>query len=68
MPMPLFLVLQADIIVCNYETRQRVHKFTLHKVMVRALAFSASDKYLVSLGGDDDNRFNTFLVYFTNFS
>ncbi len=28
---------------------------TLHKVKVQSVAFSPSDKYLVSLGGEDDN-------------
>lgn len=32
-----------------------VHKLSLHKVKVQALAFSPSGRYLASLGGEDDN-------------
>ena len=45
---------KADIIVWDYETKQAYCTFTLHKVRVEALSFSSQDKYLVSLGGQDD--------------
>jgi len=32
-----------------------VHRLTLHKGKVQALAFSCNDSYLASLGGQDDN-------------
>ena len=46
---------KADIIVWDYETCSKYCLLTLHKVKVEALAFSPNDKYLVSLGGQDDN-------------
>jgi len=46
---------QADIILWDFATLQLVKKFTLHKVKVQALAFSPSERYLASLGGQDDN-------------
>lgn len=45
----------ADIIVWDLETRQMVHRMSLHKVKVQALTFSHDGKYLASLGGQDDN-------------
>eukprot|EP01135_Chromosphaera_perkinsii_P007615 Nk52_evm71s914 gene=Nk52_evmTU71s914 len=46
---------QALIIVWDFETRQAKHSLTLHKVKVQSLSFSHDDKYLLSLGGQDDN-------------
>ncbi|KAJ3300742.1 Cilia- and flagella-associated protein 52 [Borealophlyctis nickersoniae] len=46
---------QADIIIWDFATRTLLRRFTLHKVKVQALAFSPNDKYLASLGGQDDN-------------
>ena len=45
---------KADIIVWDYAKRELYCRLTLHKVKVEALAFSPNDKYLVSLGGQDD--------------
>lgn len=46
---------QADVIVWDFEKRTIKHTLDpLHKVKVEALAFSPNDKYLVSLGGQDD--------------
>jgi len=45
----------ADIIVWDLETHEMVHRMSLHKVKVQSLAFSFDDKYLASLGGQDDN-------------
>ena len=42
---------KADVIVWDYEAKAPYATFTLHKVKVEALAFSPSDKYLVTLGG-----------------
>lgn len=47
--------IQADIIIWDFATRSLKLRFTLHKVKVQALAFSPNDKYLASLGGQDDN-------------
>lgn len=46
---------QADICVFDFETRQVVHRMILHKVKVQALAFSADEQFLASVGGQDDN-------------
>ncbi|KAJ3057178.1 Cilia- and flagella-associated protein 52 [Rhizophlyctis rosea] len=46
---------QADIIIWDFQTRKLLRRLTLHKVKVQALAFSSNDKYLASLGGQDDN-------------
>lgn len=46
---------KADVIVWDYEAKAPYATFTLHKVKVEALAFSPSDKYLVTLGGRDDS-------------
>jgi len=46
---------QADIIVWDFETRKQYRKFSLHKGKVQSLAFSCNDKYLTTLGGQDDN-------------
>lgn len=46
---------KADVIVWDYETCTKHCMLTLHKVKVESLAFSPNDKYLVSLGGQDDN-------------
>lgn len=46
---------QADICVWDFAKRKLLHRCVLHKVKVQALAFSPNDKYLLSLGGQDDN-------------
>ncbi|KAI9220863.1 WD40-repeat-containing domain protein [Blastocladiella britannica] len=46
---------QADIILWDFATRTAIKHLSLHKVKVEALAFSPNDKFLVSLGGEDDN-------------
>lgn len=46
---------QADIIIWDFETKQLHKRCTLHKVQVLSLAFSPNDKYLASIGGQDDN-------------
>eukprot|EP00794_Sanderia_malayensis_P009374 gene9374-10361_t len=45
---------KADVIVWDFEKKCLYQKFTLHKVKVQALAFSPNDKFLVTLGGEDD--------------
>ncbi|KAI8850812.1 quinon protein alcohol dehydrogenase-like superfamily [Chytridium lagenaria] len=45
----------ADIIIWDFEKRILLRRLTLHKVKVQALAFSPNDKYLASLGAEDDN-------------
>jgi len=46
---------QADICVFEFATQKLVHRMMLHKVKVQALAFSADELYLASVGGQDDN-------------
>ncbi len=47
---------KADVIVWDFERKTLYQKLTLHKVKVQALAFSPNDKFLVTLGGEDDGR------------
>ena len=35
---------------------QKLHTLKLHKVNIQSLSFSADEKYLASLGGQDDNQ------------
>lgn len=49
-----YMGFKADIIIWEFQERQTYCKLTLHRNMIEALAFSPSDKYLVSLGGQDD--------------
>lgn len=51
----IFVVLQADIIIWDFDTLQMMHRLKLHKVLIQSLSFSFDEKYLASLGGQDDN-------------
>lgn len=51
-----FMGFKADVIVWQFSERGLYCRLTLHKVKVQALAFSPSDKFLATLGGQDDNR------------
>lgn len=46
----------ADIIIWDLENRQLMHRMGLHKVKIQSLDFSNDEKYLASLGGQDDNN------------
>ena len=50
----------ADIIVWDLEAEtveeMLVHRLTLHRVQVQSLAFSHDEKYLASIGGQDDQN------------
>ncbi len=46
--------LQADIIIWDYANRDPYARLVLHKVKIEDLVFTASDRYLISLGGQDD--------------
>nr|XP_046167267.1 cilia- and flagella-associated protein 52-like [Oncorhynchus gorbuscha] len=48
------MLFQADLIIWDYEKRAIHARLQLHKAKVEGLAFSPNDKYLVSLGGQDD--------------
>jgi len=45
----------ADCIIWDFEKRQEIHRLSLHKVAVQSLSFSFNDRFLASLGGQDDN-------------
>ena len=47
---------KADVIVWQFAERSLYCRLTLHKVKVQAVAFSPNDKFLATLGGQDDNR------------
>ncbi|XP_055762941.1 cilia- and flagella-associated protein 52 [Salvelinus fontinalis] len=49
-----FMGFKADLIIWDYEKRSIHARLQLHKAKVEGLAFSPNDKYLVSLGGQDD--------------
>ncbi|KAM4691350.1 cilia- and flagella-associated protein 52 [Rhinophrynus dorsalis] len=49
-----YMGFKADIFLWDYAKREAYAKLTLHKVKVEALAFSPNERYLVSLGGQDD--------------
>ena len=44
------------MIVWSFAEKQLYARFVLHKVKVEALAFSPSDRFLATLGGQDDGR------------
>lgn len=46
---------QADIIIWDFDTLEVVQRLKLHKVLIQSLSFSHDEKYLASLGGQDDN-------------
>lgn len=41
-----------------------MHRFKLHKVHIQSLSFSQDEKYLASLGGQDDNNLVIWEVSF----
>ncbi|ESN89994.1 hypothetical protein HELRODRAFT_187659 [Helobdella robusta] len=45
---------KAETIIWSFGDRREYCKLSLHRNAVQAVAFSANDKYLVSLGGPDD--------------
>uniref|UniRef100_A0A3Q1HKP4 Cilia- and flagella-associated protein 52 n=1 Tax=Anabas testudineus TaxID=64144 RepID=A0A3Q1HKP4_ANATE len=49
-----FMGFKAMIIIWDYVQRSIYAELQLHQAKVEALAFSPNDKYLVSLGGQDD--------------
>jgi len=53
---------KADIIMWDYESKAMLHRMSLHKVKVEALAFSQDEQYLVSIGGQDDNNITVWDV------
>ncbi|KAM4745426.1 cilia- and flagella-associated protein 52-like [Anableps anableps] len=49
-----FMGFKAAVIIWNYAERTIHSQLLLHKAKVEAVTFSPNDKYLVSLGGQDD--------------
>uniref|UniRef100_A0A8C2X6V7 Cilia- and flagella-associated protein 52 n=1 Tax=Cyclopterus lumpus TaxID=8103 RepID=A0A8C2X6V7_CYCLU len=49
-----FMGFKAEVIIWDYAQRTIYAQLQLHKAKVEALAFSPNEKYLVSLGGQDD--------------
>ncbi|KAM9363502.1 cilia- and flagella-associated protein 52 [Symphorus nematophorus] len=49
-----FMGFKASVIIWDYAQRTIYAQLVLHKAKIEALAFSPNDKYLVSLGGQDD--------------
>jgi len=47
---------QAPVILWNFETCQLVSQYDSHKFCVASVTFSCDSKYLISLGGHDDNN------------
>ena len=47
---------QAPVILWNFDTSQLLSKYDSHKVRVESVTFSCDSKYLISLGGNDDNN------------
>lgn len=58
----VFVFFQATVFIWNYAQRSVHAELNLHKVKVESLAFSPNDKYLVSLGGQDDDRYSRHLI------
>jgi len=50
-----FMGFPADVIVWDFAQRCEVYRLSLHKVAVTSLSFSFDEKYLATLGGQDDN-------------
>lgn len=46
---------QADVCIFDFYERKLIHRMLLHKVRVQALAFSPDERFLASVGGEDDN-------------
>ena len=47
---------KADVIVWQFRERALYCRLSLHMVKVQAVVFSPNDKFLATLGGQDDNR------------
>mmetsp|Transcript_22139 Transcript_22139/g.36672 ORF Transcript_22139/g.36672 Transcript_22139/m.36672 type:complete len:608 (+) Transcript_22139:46-1869(+) len=47
---------QAGIVIWDLESRTLLHRLTLHKVKVQSLAFSYNERFLASVGGQDDGN------------
>jgi len=41
--------------VWDFDKGEMMQRLKLHKVLIQSLSFSCNEKYLASLGGQDDN-------------
>eukprot|EP00055_Hartaetosiga_balthica_P003458 m.7868 g.7868 ORF g.7868 m.7868 type:complete len:609 (+) comp2942_c0_seq1:68-1894(+) len=53
----------ADILLWDFETMELKHRMTLHQVVVSDLTFSPTEKFLLSLGGEDDGKLAIWDVF-----
>lgn len=44
---------RARIILWDWETRQEVSRYDIHKLVVQSVCFSATERFVISLGGAD---------------
>ncbi|XP_031424646.1 cilia- and flagella-associated protein 52-like [Clupea harengus] len=51
-----FMGFKADVIIWDFSKKGIHARVQLHKAKVEALAFSPGEKYLLTLGGQDDNN------------
>lgn len=42
--------------VWNLEERKVIHKLDLYKTKIQSISFSPTNKYIATLGGEDDNK------------
>lgn len=49
-----YMGFRAPVIIWSYEKKALMHRLSMHKVKVEALAFSPFDTYLATVGGQDD--------------
>jgi len=50
-----FMGFPADVIIWDFNQRVERARLSLHKVAVASLSFSTNEKFLATLGGQDDN-------------
>lgn len=46
----------ASVWIWDLESRKVIHKLNLYKTKIQAISFSPSNKYIATLGGEDDNK------------
>jgi len=46
----------ADVIMWDFNTKELLHRLSLHKGCINSMSFSCSGKYLATLGGRDDGQ------------
>lgn len=51
---------RAYTILWNWDKKEEIIRHDVHNTKVQAVCFSAEDKYLISLGGQDDGSIIVF--------